>query len=154
MRRALRDYQGPEATIAVGTVDSLVSRMQRGNCPHQAPQDLAHLIDTMLGSSRFASKQQSLYYAQAMLLELSGDKPSALARIERAIALDAQIPLLQQAVLWSVQLGDTDRARRHLRTVEESSRISARKRWLYRREIAGTRQLIELYESLPGQPPA
>ena len=154
VRRALQDYQGPEATIAVGTVDSLASRMQRGSCPHQAPRDLVHLIDTMLGNSRFASKQLSLYYAQAMLLELSGNLPSALARIERAIALDAQIPLLQQAVLWSVQLGDTDRARRHLRTVEESPRISARTRWLYRREIAGTRQLIELYESLPGQPPA
>lgn len=151
---ALQKYHGPEATVAVGVIDSLVSRFERGACPHQTPREVAQLVDTMLASPGFAPKQPGLRYARAMLLEQAGDTAGALAEVEHAIALDPRVPLLQQAALWSVQLGDVDRARSHLRTAEESSRISDHQRWLHRREIAGIRQLIELYESLPGQPPA
>lgn len=152
--RSVRRYRGPEATIAVGIVGSVATRMERGNCPHQSPRELLAVADAMLESPAFQGKRFLLLYHGAMVLDLLGDKRAALDRIEKALELEPQVPVLQQAALWSVQLGDTGRARRHLRAAENSPRIGARSRWLHRREIAGIRDMIELYESLPDQPPA
>jgi protein O-mannosyl-transferase len=152
LRRTLAGYAGPDAARAAGLVGGLVARLDDGSCPHQTAADILALVETMLESPGFAFRRGTLLYSSAMLLDRLGEKTRALARLEEAIALEPQVPLLQQAVLWSVQLGDIQRARALIDVAETSARIPARTRWRFRLEIAGMRQLVELYESLPGQP--
>lgn len=141
--------RGAEIARATVTLQRLADRFADGNCPHQSSQEALLLIDTLLESPTFAAMRVPLYHASAVLLYAVGNPAAALDRLDLAIGLDPQVPILQQAILWSVQQDDTQRARAFLQLLEGSPRIDPRQRWLYRKEIQGMRQLIELYESLP-----
>jgi tetratricopeptide (TPR) repeat protein len=145
---ALRNYRGPEAIVAVSTVYNMITRLEEGSCPEGRPADVLPLVEAMLANPAFSRVQPILYRANAETLDLMGDKRAALEQLEKSIAVDPQIPALQQAMLWSIQLDDTKRARAYLDTAEHSASISPTQRWLFRRDIAGSRQLIELYEAL------
>ncbi len=149
LQRRLSEYRGGNVTIAVSILQRTASRFENGRCPHHAASEVLAVLDAALASPKFQVKRVNLNYAGAMLLYASGDREQALTYLEKALELELQIPLLQYAVMWSLQLGDVQKAWRHLRTAESDPRLHQRARWIYREEIRGMRQLIELYESLP-----
>jgi tetratricopeptide (TPR) repeat protein len=153
VHRAVREYRGSDIARAAGLLQGIADRVTAGGCPSLRPDDVLAVLDTMLDSPWFVHMRATLHHSAALLLDATGRKPAALERLDQALALDPQVPMLQQAVLWSLQLGDTAQARAHLGTLETSTRIPPRQRWSHRKEIQGARQLIELYESLPGGPP-
>jgi hypothetical protein len=93
-----------------------------------------------------------LHQINASLSETVGDMALGLSHLDLALELEPQVPLLTQAIVSSVRLGDPRRARQYLEMAESSPRISVVKRWIFRKEIAGHRQLIELYESIGATP--
>jgi tetratricopeptide (TPR) repeat protein len=150
--RAIDRHAGGDIAGVTGIVRATAERVAAGGCPRHAPAEALALIDALLRQPRFAPSSFALDYSAVRLLEALGDADAALARIERAIRTDPQVPLLQQAVIWRLERGDVAAARAHLQTLEFSARITPLRRWLFRKEIQGTRQLLDLYESTEPPP--
>lgn len=151
VQRRLHQYRGANVTIAVSILQRTARRVENGQCPYHAAGEVLAVLDAALQSPKFQVKGVNLHYASATLLHESGRGEQALAQLEKALELEVQIPLLQYAVLWSLQLGDVQRAWRHLHTAEADARLPQRMRWIYRNEIRGMRELIEFYQSLPDE---
>lgn len=148
----LRHYAGSDRIRVLGVLQRLVAQHDEGACPEVGPDAVLDAIDASLAAPHFAHLGGSLQYQAALLLQAAGRPPEALQRMAAALAIEPQVPLLQYAVLWSLDQDDPERARQFLDDFQNDPRVSARARWLYRTELQGTRQLIELYESLPTTP--
>lgn len=144
----LARYPGADAHRAASVARLIADHLAHNECPHGQPDELLRVLETMVDAPGFRAAHCSLRHTRALLLDALGRKPEALVELEAALAIETQVPLLQQAILWSLQLGDSARARGHLETAERSPGLTGRTRWLYREEIRGARQLVELYESL------
>ena len=149
----LARYDGSASVRVVGLVQNLASAAENGHCPRHTAGETEQVVAAALAAPWLAPHRVALLHAQAMVVHASGRTDEALALLERAIDIDPQIPLLQWAVKWSLEAGDAKRARRHLATAESDPRVPPRTRWIYREEIRGTRQLIEIYESLERSAP-
>lgn len=152
-RRLLVD-DGSDRVRIVATVEGIVDRFVEGQCPQLPASTLLAVLDAAIAAPALAPVRGSLYRASAFVLDATGDTAAALERIESSLAVDPQVPVVQYAVLWSLREGDVARARRNAERLATDPRIPAHARWIYRAEIQGTHQLIELYESLPDEPPA
>lgn len=147
----LKAYDGTASIRVIGLLQDLAEAS--GHCPGHSTDESLQVVTAALDSRWLAPHRVSLLHARARMLHAAGRKDEALAWLEQALALEPQIPLLQWAVAWSLETGDAARARRHLATAESDPRVPERTRWLYREEIRGTRQLIELYTSLERSAP-
>lgn len=141
-------YDGNATVRVVGLLQGLADALEHGRCANHPAGEALPVVDAALESRWFAPHRVTLLHARARIQHAAGQLNEALASLEQALALDPQIPLLQWAVAWSLEAGDGARARRHLATAESDPRVPQRSRWIYREEIRGIRQMIELYESL------
>lgn len=152
VRRAIITARGDAATT-VNVLQSLVKDRHSGLCPRYSVPDLQELTRTTLSSPTMVSNQfhAVLHHVNATLSEMAGNMEEGLSHLDQTIELDPKITILTQAIVWSLNLRDPQRAHRYLEMAESSPRIGVVERWTFRKEIAGNRQLIELYESIEAE---
>lgn len=149
----LRRFDGDVHVRVANALHGIGEALDEGRCPGQSPREALPVFDAALDNRRMAPHRVLVLHASGRVLHAAGETAAGLERLDRTFGIEVQVPILQRAVQWSLELGDLPRARRYL-AIAESEALPARVRWSYREEIRGTRHLIELWQSLHERPPA
>jgi hypothetical protein len=153
IERRLRASDG-HALTALHMLDGLLRQAEAGSCSRLSPPALRGLTTAVLESRAFAGLERFSLMLNSRSAELAGDRPTAMHCLDRAIALSPRIPLLKQAILWSLQADNVPQARAYLQIAETAGGITRVERWSQRDEIRGMRQLIDLYTEITTAPAA
>jgi hypothetical protein len=158
MEAALHALRAPDghAATSVNVLHRLVTYAEDGACQRYTPKELVRLTQAAVGARGLETQWQNLLILNSRTAELAGDRAESMGYLDAAIRVEPRLTHLRQAVTWSIAAGNVPAAKEYL-AIAESDRVPALERWSWREQIAGMRQLIELYEAIrrnPGPPDA
>lgn len=148
---AVRDALGVadgHTITGIHMMDGLLRMVEDGECDRYSGQDLQQMTRAMSEASALQHLSRYLLMLNSRASELAGDRATAMRYLDDAIQESPRIPLLKQAIIWSLQADDVPAARRYLGIAEHSPQVTATERWAQREDIQGMRQLLELYEAV------
>lgn len=151
VRDALRQADGHSLT-GIHMMDGLLRMVESGQCDRYTGADLQQMTEAMSQAPALHHLSRYVLMLNSRAAELAGDRPTAMRYLEEAIQESPRIPLLKQAILWSLQAEDVAAARHYLDMAENSPRVTAAERWAQREDIQGMRQLVELYAEITAAP--
>ena len=151
VERAIRSTRRDIATTML-TLRHAGDTVKGSACARSRAADLRHLTKVALASPFLAGHRCAVLSVQMNAAEAEGSRASARQALDELARSCPRVGVLQLAAFWSVQDNDLDSARAYLEIAESSPLISPLHRWAYRKEIAGTRQLIAIWEELQQKP--
>lgn len=151
--RALARFKG-QALSSVNMLDRLLTEMEVGICPRYSPADVRPLVEAVTAHPAFRREGQNLALLRSRVAELEGDRQAARAHLDAAIRLRPQIPILTQAVVWSLEDGDAAAARAYVELARGLASANPWARWAMRSRIQELDDLVEAYAAniLESQP--
>jgi hypothetical protein len=126
--------------------------LKEAGCARTRAEDVRRLTEAALQSPFLSRDRCTTLGVRFNADEARGDRAAARAALDEYVRLCPRVGAVQQAVFWSLQDHDLASARAYLQIAESSPLISRLHRWAYRKEIAGTRQLIAIWEELQQNP--
>lgn len=127
-------------------LDRLIGDMEDGHCKRYPPAEIYRIVSMVIESPQFQRHRRNLYLLRSRVAELAGDRPQAMADLRTALDMQDLLPLLVQAVIWSLQSGDAPAARGYVERAERIHPLNPFQRYLAQRTVRRLHELVEDYE--------
>jgi hypothetical protein len=151
VEQAIRAAHRDLATTML-TLNHAGESLKEAGCARTRAADLRRLTEIAAASPFLARDPCTTLGVRVSAEEAQGNRAAARVALDAYVRRCPRVGAVQQAVFWSVQENDVESARAYLEIAENSPLISSLHRWAYRKEIAGTRQLIDIVQEVQQNP--
>jgi tetratricopeptide (TPR) repeat protein len=151
VERGIRSARRDLATTML-TLTHAADSLKEAGCGRTRAADLRRLTEVAVASPFLSRDRCSTLGVRISAEEAQGNRPAAREALDEYVRHCPRVGAIQQAVFWAVQDHDLERAKAYLEIAETSPLISRLHRWAYRKEIAGTRQLIAIVQEAQENP--
>lgn len=148
IRRSVEEFDG-QAMSTLNMLDRLITDMEQGICSRYSADDIRFIVEQVGARPEFSSQERNLLLLRSRLAEIEGDRAAAMDHLDRAIGISPALPLLTQGVVWALEAGDIERARRYVLLAERAQPRNPLKRWSSRLGAAELREVVETYAGAP-----
>lgn len=151
VEQAIRGARRDLATTML-TLTHAGASLKEAGCARTRAADLRRLTEAALESPFLSRDRCTTLGVRMSAEEAQGNRAAARVAMDEYVRRCPRVSAVQQAVVWSLQDNDLASAKEYLQIAESSPLISRLHRWAYRKEIAGTQQLIAIWEELQQNP--
>jgi protein O-mannosyl-transferase len=110
-----------QVLATINILDRLVSAVEHGYCDTYSHADWRAILDIIGGTPQFDWQAHNLELLRSRIAEAFHERALAREHLDRAIRLRPLPSLLQSGVIWALDDGDIEAARRYVRLAREQA---------------------------------